>query len=88
MKRTGSLLHRKITRMPLPKKILQAIEHERQIEFFAEWGHRWFDLKRRDRAHIVLSGIKGPTWQATDVWYPIPLQEILRNPALEQNPGY
>jgi hypothetical protein len=69
-------------------EILSAIEHERQTELFAEWGHRWLDLKRRDRAHTVLSSLKAPTWQATDVLYPIPMQEILRNPALQQNEGY
>ncbi len=27
-------------------EIVNAIAHERQIEMFAEWGHRWFDLKK------------------------------------------
>ncbi len=27
-------------------QVMAAIEQERRIEFFAEWGHRWFDLKR------------------------------------------
>ncbi len=26
-----------------------AVEHERQVELFTEWGHRWFDLKRTNR---------------------------------------
>ncbi len=29
-------------------QVLTAIAHERQIELFAEWGHRWLDLKRTD----------------------------------------
>ncbi len=26
-------------------EVLAAVAHERQIELFSEWGHRWFDLK-------------------------------------------
>jgi hypothetical protein len=70
------------------QEILTALEHERQTEFFAEWGHRWLDLKRTERANAVLGVLKVPNWQATDVLYPIPLQEIQRNPALVQNEGY
>jgi hypothetical protein len=68
--------------------ILTAIEKERQEELFCEWGHRWFDLKRTNKADAVLSIVKGSNWQATDSLYPIPFSEILRNPALVQNPGY
>ncbi len=67
--------------------LLRAIEQERTIEFFAEWGHRWFDLKRANRADEVLSPIKSD-WQATDKWYPIPQNELLNNPNLTQNAGY
>jgi starch-binding outer membrane protein, SusD/RagB family len=67
---------------------LAAIEQERRIELFAEWGHRWFDLKRLNRAHSVLNVLKAPTWQITDQLYPIPLSEIERDPYLVQNPGY
>lgn len=68
--------------------ILTAIEQERKTELFAEWGHRWFDLKRLNRADAVLGVIKGPNWQPTDVLYPIPSQQILANRFLNQNPGY
>lgn len=68
--------------------LLAAIEHERQTELFAEWGHRWFDLKRTGRANTVLSALKGSTWQATDQLYPIPLSELQSNPFLTQNLGY
>jgi len=67
--------------------LLAAIEKERQLELFAEWGHRWFDLKRTGRSGAVLSPLK-PGWSANDVLYPIPQQEINRNPLLTQNPGY
>ena len=65
-----------------------AVEHERQTELFCEWGHRWYDLKRTDRANTVLAPIKGSTWQSTDLLWPIPIQEINLNPSLTQNPGY
>jgi len=67
--------------------ILTAIEKERRIELFAEWGHRWIDLKRRNRADAVLQLIK-PDWQPHDVLYPIPNSQILVNRLLTQNPGY
>ena len=67
--------------------LLQAVEHERQIEFFAEWGHRWFDLNRTKRSDTIL-GSKKPGWQPTDALYPIPVSEIQANTQLTQNPGY
>ncbi len=68
--------------------LLSAIEHERQVELFAEWGHRWFDLKRTNRAAVVLGALKPSTWQNTDILWPIPSGQILLNPSLIQNPGY
>jgi len=68
--------------------LLSAIEKERRVELFAEWGHRWFDLKRTNRAGTVLSVLKPATWQETDTLWPIPQSQILLNPALTQNPGY
>ncbi len=69
--------------------MLLAIEKERQVEFFAEWGHRWLDLKRTGRAQAVLKPLSpNNTWMAGSELYPVPGQEILSNPALVQNPGY
>lgn len=68
--------------------VLLAIEHERQIELFMEYGHRWFDLKRTGRATAVLAPIKGSNWQETDTLYPIPQTQIINNSNLVQNPGY
>lgn len=69
-------------------ELLDAILHERRVELFTEWGHRWLDLKRTGRANTVLSPVK-PNWDATDVLYPIPEQDLLRNPNLRpQNDGY
>ncbi len=63
------------------------VEQERRIELFAEWGHRWLDLKRTERADAILSAIK-TGWQSADVLYPIPEYDILNNPNISQNPGY
>lgn len=70
------------------ENLLQAIEQERRIELFVEWGHRWFDIKRTGRANDVLKTVKGDNWQESDALYPIPLGEILINSKLTQNPGY
>lgn len=69
------------------EELLTAIAHERRIEFFCEWGTRWFDLKRTKKSTDVLSPIK-PGWQPTDTLYPIPIREIKYAPSLTQNPGY
>jgi len=67
--------------------ILNAIMHERQIEFFCEWGHRWFDLKRTGRVDAVISKIK-TGWVPTAALLPVPNSEIQNDPFLTQNPGY
>lgn len=68
-------------------ELITALENERKAELFAEWGHRWLDLKRTDRTTALLGPIR-PGWQPTDALYPVPLNEILTNPALSQNAGY
>jgi hypothetical protein len=68
--------------------LLEAVYKERQLELFAEWGHRWFDLKRTGRAGAVLVPLKGSSWQNTDTLWPIPLSQIQSNVSLTQNPGY
>jgi len=74
--------------------VLTAILHERQVELFTEWGHRWFDLVRTGQANTVMGGAtgvttqKGGNWMSTDQLYPIPISVLLANPALKQNPGY
>lgn len=72
----------------IPKSdALLAIERERRVELFSEWGHRWFDLKRNNRTNVLLSPIK-PKWQITDNLYPIPIDEINLKPSINQNDGY
>lgn len=70
-----------------PAQLLALIGEERKRELFAEWGHRWFDLKRTEKADDVL-GAENPTWEVTDIYYPIPEADLLKNPNLTQNEGY
>jgi hypothetical protein len=68
--------------------ILDAIFSERYHELFSEFGHRWFDMKRTDRANSILAPIK-PGWKPTDILLPLPESELSMNPNLNpQNPGY
>ncbi len=72
----------------LPKDILDSINIERKHELFAESGDRWFNLKRTNTSAQILEEIKVNTWKSSDALYPIPQQEILKNPNLTQNDGY
>lgn len=65
----------------------QAIYTEKRLEYFAEWGHRWFDLKRTGNIDAVLSAAK-PTWKSTAQWLPIPASQRQVNVNLTQNEGY
>ncbi len=76
--------------------LLQAIASERQAELFAEWGHRLLDLHRwwslptgdvlQFRADSVLKS--QPGWHPYMRHWPIPQQELFKNPQLHQNEGY
>lgn len=71
--------------------LLNLIYHERQVELFTEWAHRWLDLKRThtiDSVMKIITPLKGGTWEQTDQLYPIPVNELQRNPNLVQNIGY
>lgn len=71
-------------------QLLEAVAQERRIELFAEWGHRWLDLKRTGQASAVLRQlpVKQP-WQGDyQLLYPIPPAEIQFDRFLIQNPGY
>lgn len=68
--------------------LLTAIAQERKVELFGEFSHRWFDLKRTDKADAVLGTLKSTTWKSTAVLAPIPSSEIIKNGSLTQNDGY
>ncbi|QEC42927.1 RagB/SusD family nutrient uptake outer membrane protein [Pseudobacter ginsenosidimutans] len=72
------------------QQVIDAIEKERRLELFMEWGHRWFDLKRTGRATNVLSEyvIKQPWEGDYQLLYPIPETELEAGPNLIPNPGY
>jgi hypothetical protein len=65
-------------------EIALALEKERQLELLGEWGHRWFDLVRTNRAVPVLSKIKAD-FTVSDQKIPISTSILLTNTHLEQN---
>jgi len=72
-------------------QVLKAVWQEKRIELFAEWGHRWLDLKRTGQVNTVMELItpqKGGGWQSTDALYPLPALDLHRAPQLIQNLGY
>jgi hypothetical protein len=77
---------------PMDKNsVLNAILHERQVELFSEWGHRWLDLKRTGKVDAVMNDVtplKGGSWNHNWQLYPIPLNELEVSPKVKQNPGY
>ncbi|MFP9114755.1 RagB/SusD family nutrient uptake outer membrane protein [Flavobacterium sp. RHBU_3] len=70
------------------QELVAKIIKERRVEFFTEFGHRFFDLKRTGQLDSALQGLK-PGWNSTDALFPIPADELSLNPNLSpQNPGY
>lgn len=72
-------------------QLLTAIQHERQVELFTEWGHRWLDLKRTGLVDSVMANVepqKGGNWSNDWALYPLPLTDLQADPKLTQNPGY
>ncbi|PQA59067.1 RagB/SusD family nutrient uptake outer membrane protein [Siphonobacter curvatus] len=63
-----------------------ALEHERRVELALEF-HRWFDLKRTNRAIPVLTTKGKPTTESKLI-APIPLTVLQQNSIITQNPGY
>jgi hypothetical protein len=76
------------------EKFISNVMHERQVELFTEWGHRWLDLKRTGLVNTVMEKATplkgGGAWQSYQQFFPIPAYELLYNPALagHQNTGY
>ena len=80
------------------EEVFQRIVHERAVELACE-GHRFGDLKRwglcEEKLNYEYDDIVGQKlfarkFVARDYKFPIPKEEILRNPALgeQQNPGW
>ncbi len=76
------------------QSLLNAILHERQVELFTEWGHRWFDLARTGNANSVMGAPgnvchdKGGSWSSNWMLFPIPQTERYNAPQISQNNGY
>ena len=68
--------------------VLLAVEKERRLELFLEYGHRWNDLVRTGRADAVLGKLKPNTWKSYAQLFPVPEKQIELNPSLTQNVGY
>lgn len=73
--------------------LIASIMHERQVELFTEWGHRWLDLKRTGNVDVIMGVVtpfktNGAGWQSYQRLYPLPLTDIQSNSSLSQNPGY
>ena len=73
--------------------LLAAIQHERQVELFTEWGHRWLDLKRVGAIDAVMNGVtplkaNGVAWQPFQQLYPLLTNDLIKDANLVQNSGY
>ena len=64
---------------------LLAVENERHFELLGEWGHRWFDLVRTNRAVQVLSVTKANGFTASDMFIPIHENILKTNTNLKPN---
>ncbi|WP_285008564.1 RagB/SusD family nutrient uptake outer membrane protein [Pedobacter faecalis] len=74
-------------------EILAAIDQERFVELFTEFGHRWLDLKRRETINTrmqIVAPSKGGIWNPSMALLGIPYNEFKYNPSLigHQNAGY
>lgn len=68
---------------PIKNATVDQILEERQVELALEWGSRFYDLVRTDRATQELPGfVKGES-----EYYPIPQDQIDLNPNLELEAG-
>jgi hypothetical protein len=71
-----------------PALATAALLREKRIELFAEFGHRWLDLKRTNKVDQVIGTLKPSTWQPTAALWPVPQVQRSANPFLTQNKGY
>lgn len=73
-------------------ELLAAILHERQVELFAELGHRLFDLRRSGTLDAVMGPLAlqrtNTVWKTYMQYWPISTDDIFANPNLLQTEGY
>lgn len=78
-----NLVRKRAGMAPISGATLDQILEERQVELAIEWGERFYDLVRTDRAAQELPGfVKGKS-----EYYPIPQDQIDLNPNLELEAG-
>ncbi len=78
-----ALLPTGISKENLTNRIADEFRHE----FFAEMGHRFFDLKRLKKMDII--ALSKPNWKSFHSAFPIPEKELTINQNLNpQNQGY
>ncbi|WP_319592472.1 RagB/SusD family nutrient uptake outer membrane protein [uncultured Draconibacterium sp.] len=75
--------------------ILEWIYNERRIELAFEEGHRWYDLRRRhlageiDLTNFDFNSAKPDfKFEAHNIYFPLPSNEVIQNKNLVQNTGY
>ena len=76
-------------------QVFKRIKHERAVELAAE-GHSFNDMKRWGLLETLAGEVKGFTGRFyynrvvrdRDYLWPIPLDEMDRNPNMTQNPGW
>lgn len=75
--------------------LLDIIFQERRVELAAEEGHRWYDLRRRhlagelDLTKLDFSSVRDDfAFQEFNLNFPLPEEEVIQNPNLNQNSGY
>lgn len=72
----------------LPGNWKHLLLEERRHEFFCEFGHRFFDLKRTGTLEQEMVKTK-PSWKKSFEKLPLPQAELMLNPnLLPQNEGY
>lgn len=70
------------------QQLRNSIMDERRHELFTEFGHRFFDLKRKGMLNAVMGSLK-PAWASYKQLLPLPEIELIANPNLKpQNDGY
>ncbi len=75
--------------------VLDLIFQERRLELACEEGHRWYDLRRRHLAGEIdlttwdFSSVRSDfDFQSFNINMPLPENEVLQSPNLNQNTGY